>query len=96
MFLKIPYDVYQEQFKGSLFRLKWNKDMKMFEVIDEKEHDMPEDLLKYKVNFIVVDYDKRDIAKDLGALFCGHRKQWYYIGDEVSKHIQFTKYFKTA
>ncbi len=91
MWFKIPYDVYHDYYKNSLYRLKWNSTMKMFETLNEKEHDLDEGLLKYKVTFIDVPFVDKDDVKEMGAKWSSEYKCWYYLGDNENKGF-FSKY----
>jgi hypothetical protein len=91
MYFSIPYDEYQNYFKGSLIRLKWVKDMKMFQTVNEKEHDLGEDILKYKVTFFYCPYVDKDDFKEHGAKWCNDKKMWYYVGNN---NIDFFKKYR--
>ncbi len=85
MYFKIPYSIYHDEFKGSLIRLKWNTVLKMFETINEKEGDLPEDLLKYKVTFIDVPFVDKDDVKEMGGKWNPEKRCWYYVNDTDNK-----------
>ncbi len=87
MFFKIPYDIYHDYYKNSLYRLKWNSLLKMFEDVNEKEHDVDEELMKYKVTFIDVPYVDKDDVKELGCRWCPEKHCWYYIHENENKHL---------
>lgn len=78
-YFKIPYDIYNNEFKGSLIRLKWNSSLKMFETVNEKEDDLPSELMKYRVNFFYCPYVDKDDVKEHKAMWCNEKKMWYYL-----------------
>ena len=93
MYFSIPYDIYQNYYKTSLYRLKWDQEMKMFKSIDEKEHDLDEDLMKYKVTFFYCPYIDKDEVKENKAKWNNHKRTWYYVGNE---NIDFFKKYRVV